>query len=604
MNKKPNELDSIGAYAVAQTLRECNEVFSLFIDHAPASIAMFDREMHYLAVSKRWKEDFFLGDRDIIGVSHYEIFPDIPARWKDIHRQGIAGEVISEDEDRFERLDGMVQWLRWEVQPWRYLDGAIGGIIIFTEEITRYKNVEEEVRGLNAVLEQRVEERTAQLTAEIEVRKFSQQALRQYEVIIESSHDAMMIIDASSNITKVNRSFTHVTGYSQEEVLGKNPRMISSGKHDKVFFEKMFQTVSTEGSWEGEIWDKRKNGEIYPCFMTVTAIKDAENKVAQFVGIFHDITERKLSEEILIKAEQRFRFMLENSPMAVRIASKATGKVLYANQNYGKLIGLPLEQAIGINPQQFYVNQQEYSDVVRQLGKGENVINKLFKLDNKKEVKWGLASFMVTDFENEPAYLGWIYDISDRKRLEDQAEYLAFHDTLTGLPNRRMLNDRLQQAMSASKRSGKYGAVMFMDLDKFKSLNDTHGHVAGDLLLLEVGRRIKGCLRETDTAARFGGDEFVVMLTELDKDKAVSEIQAAIVGKKIRAALSEPYVFTITHDGQADTMVEHRCTGSVGVTMFVDHDFGQDDIMKRADAAMFEAKKAGRNQIRFYGENG
>ncbi len=146
-------------------IRENEEKLHIFIEHAPASLAMFDRDMRYLAVSKHWMSDYSLGDRDIMGYSHYEIFPEIQEGWKSVHRRALAGETVRADEDRFERADGTVQWLRWEVLPWRAGDGSVGGIVIFSEDITAYKQAEDEIRHLNAVLEQRVIERTAELTA-------------------------------------------------------------------------------------------------------------------------------------------------------------------------------------------------------------------------------------------------------------------------------------------------------------------------------------------------------------------------------------------------------------------------------------------------------
>jgi diguanylate cyclase (GGDEF)-like protein/PAS domain S-box-containing protein len=292
------------------------------------------------------------------------------------------------------------------------------------------------------------------------------------------THDAIMITDADAFIIKVNRAFTLITGYSPEEALGRNPRFMKSGLHDKNFYDDLFKNLLRDGKWEGEIWDKRKNGEIYPRWMTITAVKDKNHKTTQYVSIFSDITDRKKNEELINK--------------------------------------------------------------------------------------------------------------------------LAFYDTLTQLPNRRMLNDRLKQAMAANKRSGIYGAVMFMDLDNFKPLNDTHGHVVGDLLLIEVGRRISSCVREVDTVARFGGDEFVVMLGELNIDKAKSREEAAIVAEKIRVCLAETYFLKLQQGDHPETSVEHHCSSSIGVTLFLNHETSQDDILKQADAAMYRAKESGRNSICFY----
>ena len=187
----------------------------------------------------------------------------------------------------------------------------------------------------------------------------------------------------------------------------------------------------------------------------------------------------------------------------------------------------------------------------------------------------------------------------DLRESESRIRHLAFYDTLTQLANRRLLTDRLGQAMVASKRSGRYGAVIFLDLDNFKPLNDSHGHVVGDLLLTEVANRLRKCMRETDTAARFGGDEFVVMLSELDVDQAKSVSQAITVAEKIRTTLSEPYLLINASNG-ADVTVEHHCTASIGVTLFSKHNASQNDILKQADASMYQAKEDGRNRVCFF----
>ncbi len=183
---------------------------------------------------------------------------------------------------------------------------------------------------------------------------------------------------------------------------------------------------------------------------------------------------------------------------------------------------------------------------------------------------------------------------------EEKIRNLAFFDVLTQLPNRRMLVDRLRQAMANSRRSGCYGALMFLDLDNFKPLNDTFGHSAGDLLLGQVARRITSCVRETDTVARFGGDEFVVMLSELDASRVASETQARVVAEKIRSILAEPYVVTVERDGEPPLVIEHRCTASIGVVLFINNELTLEEIVKWADQAMYRAKDAGRNNICFH----
>jgi diguanylate cyclase (GGDEF)-like protein len=191
-------------------------------------------------------------------------------------------------------------------------------------------------------------------------------------------------------------------------------------------------------------------------------------------------------------------------------------------------------------------------------------------------------------------------DIVERKRMEDQVRQLAFYDPLTHLPNRRLLNDRLSQALLASKRSAFYGALMFMDLDNFKALNDKHGHSAGDLLLVEVARRLKCCVREIDTVARFGGDEFVVLLGELALSPQESMAQAGVIAEKIRLALAEPYALNMAREGADTVSLKHRCTASIGVTLFIDGDANLDGILMRADVAMYEAKAQGRNRVQFH----
>jgi diguanylate cyclase (GGDEF)-like protein/PAS domain S-box-containing protein len=290
------------------------------------------------------------------------------------------------------------------------------------------------------------------------------------------SHEGMMVTDAHGAILRVNNAFTKITGYTADEAVGQMARLLKSGRHDAGFFETMWQCINQTGSWQGEIWNLRKNGELYPAWLTITAIQQGGGVVTYYVATLSDITSR-------LAAEQEIKFM-------------------------------------------------------------------------------------------------------------------AFYDTLTQLPNRRMLMDRLSQAIASSKRSGHFGALMFLDLDNFKSLNDKHGHAVGDCLLIEASRRICSCVREMDTVARFGGDEFVVMLSELHTDKIESMSQASAVAEKIRIVLAEPYELPL-QQGDADATVKHHCTSSIGVALFANHEDSVDDLLEWSDMAMYKAKRDGRNLIRF-----
>ena len=235
------------------------------------------------------------------------------------------------------------------------------------------------------------------------------------------------------------------------------------------------------------------------------------------------------------------------------------------------------------------------------LAKGPT-LDRVFRIVRRNDhvERWVHALARVEVGPNEKARKvhGTIQDITERKKLEDQIRQLAFYDPLTALPNRRLLNDRLCQTLIAGKRTGSYGAIMFLDLDNFKPLNDRYGHAVGDLLLVEVAHRVTRCVRKADTVSRFGGDEFVVMLCELSANQAESTAQTKVVAEKIRASLCEPYHLAVRIDGDTLTTIDYQCSASIGVLVFSCQTSNADEILKDADAAMYEAKDAGRNQVR------
>ncbi len=295
--------------------------------------------------------------------------------------------------------------------------------------------------------------------------------------VFSYAYEGITITDAQGTILDVNDTFTLITGYSREEAVGQNPRILKSGRQDAAFYDNLWQTLLHTGHWNGEIWNRRKNGQIYPEQLNISAVQDAHGNTQQYVALFSDITVRK--------------------------------------------------------------------------------------------------------------------------EMEEQVRKLAFFDALTDLPNRRLLTDRLNQTLLINKRSGHFGAVMFLDLDNFKPLNDTHGHAVGDLLLVEVAKRLKSCVREVDTVARIGGDEFVVMLSALDTSAQTSTEQAHLIAEKIRLSLAEPYVLSAQLPGQPQHAIEHHCTCSMGIALMANDTPDHEVILRQADAAMYQAKAQGRNRVVF-----
>ena len=373
----------------------------------------------------------------VSGISNIEnqLYVDHGKRDEFIALMSFQGQVQS-FEARVYRKNGEIIWIS---ENSREVRNARGDLMYYegtVEDITAHKNMETDLRISATAFE---------------------------------THESLMITDVNKVILRVNKAFTRTTGYTPEEAIGQTPSMLRSGRHPADFFQAAWDSIHQTGSWQGEIWDRRKNGEIYPKWLTISAVKGDDGAITHYVGSHFDITERKAAEE--------------------------------------------------------------------------------------------------------------------------EIQHLAFYDPLTHLPNRRLLMDRLQQALASSARMGREGALLFIDLDNFKTLNDTLGHGIGDLLLQEVAQRLGFCVREADTVARLGGDEFVVLLEGLSVQVFEAAAQTETIGEKIIEALNRPYLLA-EH--------EYRCTASLGATVFNGGSREADELMKQADIAMYQAKKAGRNMLRFF----
>ena len=307
------------------------------------------------------------------------------------------------------------------------------------------------------------------VTRDVTERQLSEEALRISATVFESQQ-GMFVTNAQRVILQVNRAFGAITGYSTRDAVGQTPRLLKSGRHDSVFYAAMTQSLQTEGAWAGEIWNRRKDGEIYPQWLAISAVKDKTGQTTHYVAVFNDISER-------VSAQAQF-------------------------------------------------------------------------------------------------------------------ETLSFYDQLTNLPNRRLLLDRLDQALHASTRHARKNALLFVDLDNFKTLNDTQGHSQGDALLVQVAQRLKVCSREGDTVSHLGSDEFVVLLEDLSEDNIEAATQAETVASKILASFVPEFSL-----GSGP----YHGTPSIGVTLFDGKELeSSDQPLKRAELAMFQAKAAGHNTLRFF----
>ena len=305
----------------------------------------------------------------------------------------------------------------------------------------------------------------------------------------------------------------------------------------------------------------------------------------------------------LEKSEDRYRTLIEWSPEAILVHRQ--GKIVYANPAVIKLFGAPdattllaTQTADLIHPDNRAAQAARMKSIINRETIPPAVESRFLKFDGTViEVQ---VQGTAIDYDGEPAIQVSIHDITERKKLENEIRQLAFYDVLTHLPNRRLLDDRLRQVLSTSKRNGGYCALMFLDLDNFKSLNDSYGHALGDALLIDAAARLRKCVREMDTVARFGGDEFVILISELNNSQTESTEQALAIAEKIRQALSHPYVLQTQQAANAASSITHQCTVSMGVAVFFSEQANQEDIFKWADAAMYQAKDEGRNRVRLF----
>ena len=421
-----------------QKLRELNRDFVTFLENTSDFIYFKDKDSRFRFCSQTLANITHNSSwQDLIGKHDLEVFPKETA--KIYYQEELPvfekGEPLLNKIDPYYKKDGSTGWV--STCKWPVFDSdnkTVIGIFGISRDITELKQAEIELRIAATVFE---------------------------------SQEGMMVTDANQIILKVNRAFSQITGYSAEEIIGKTPSIFSSKKHGKDFYSKLHNTLQEKGSWRGEIWSQRKNGEAFPIWETITAVKNNEGFISHFVATMIDITERKATEE--------------------------------------------------------YINQ------------------------------------------------------------------LAFYDPLTQLPNRRLLNERIKHGIEVNKRINHQMAVLMLDLDKFKAVNDTLGHAAGDELLCQVATRIQSRLRKTDTFARLGGDEFVILINEITHSESIARIAEEIIFN-----LSQPFVLNQKHKAYIGT--------SIGICLYPLHGDNIETLMDHADAALYYAKEQGRGCFAYFSE--
>ncbi|MCM2341346.1 PAS domain S-box protein [Rhodoferax sp.] len=442
---------------------------------------------------------------------------------------------------------------------------------------------------------------------DITERKQADAALREnearYSTLIQHIGEGISFVDSAERFTFANQAAENIFGVPPGGLQGRTLReFTTSAQFGVIEAQTRHRQTGEKSTYEIEI--DRPDG--VKCSLLVSAVPqfDVQGKFAGALGVFRDITECKQAEQALRESEARFRdITFSLADWVWEIDEKCC--YTYSSAKGFDYFGPCRESIIGKTPFEL-MPPDEAKRVAAIFARIMTDKAPIKDLENWNITARGEKVCLLTNgvpildaAGNLKGYRGVDIDITERKQMEEQVRQLAFYDLLTQLPNRRLLDDRLTQALAESKRSNRYGALIFFDLDDFKVVNDKHGHAVGDLLLVQAAQRMKSCVREVDTVVRHGGDEFVVMLGDLAADKGASTAQAGIVAEKIRAALAEPYVVVVKHDAQADTLVELRCTASIGVVVFIDREGTQDDFLRLADSAMYQAKEEGGNLIRF-----
>ncbi|HXR40460.1 MAG TPA: PAS domain S-box protein [Terracidiphilus sp.] len=432
----------------------------------------------------------------------------------------------------------------------------------------------------------------------------AQEALRlsekRYRTAFQTSLDAININRLSDGqFIECNKAFLDIIGFARNEVIGRTALELGIWV-DPADRKRMADQVSRKSIFRDlEARFRKKNGDIFWGLMSASRIEI--EGVACVLSITRDISEAKAAEQRLAEAaealrvsEERYRKVFQTSLDPITINRIDNKQYLDVNQAFLHVMGFERDEVIGKVPLDLNIwtdprDLVNLADTLHETGECRNREIQFTRKDGS--TVWGLMSASIIEIGGIPCALTITRDISSAKAAEDEIRSLAFYDTLTGLPNRRLLLERLHQAMAASSRTGRMRALLFVDLDNFKTLNDTLGHQTGDLLLHAAAHRLAVCVSDADTVGRLGGDEFVLMLEDLSEIPEEAAAQAKTVGEKVLTTIAQPYLL----DGR-----ECRSSASIGISVFGDRRESAKEILQQADIAMYQAKAAGRNTMRFF----
>ena len=438
-----------------------------------------------------------------------------------------------------------------------------------------------------------------------------QEQLQITSLALESVSDGVLITDANGIITSANNSFYSITGWSEKDIIERKCTFLQGPESSGTTRELIQKSFRNRTDFRGEILNFRKDGTPFWNDLSILPVRNDKGQVTHFVGIIRDTTALRNAELVRIESMKELYTFANYLPgMIYQFCLRADGSF------YLPFVSESCRELYQLTPAEIKSNPSLLFDcVIADPDPAQNIWNSVHKSAQEMtpwshEYKIQLPdgsqrwlhghSLPRKEADGSILWHGLVTDITERKNLNEEIKQLGFYDTLTGLANRRLLSDRLSQALLMGERTKKFGAVLFIDLDKFKPLNDQYGHWAGDELLKQIANQLKTCVRVTDSITRYGGDEFVILMNALSADKADSVLQALHVAEKIQVVLNQTFSLRVEHDGLPTQHIKHASSASIGLTLFQGTQFDQHTILKMADTAMYEAKRQGGGKASLY----